>query len=60
MSDLTNSTTRKPPKSWRTCPACYSRATKIFHLNSGKLLCQICDHEYDPPNGMSAPDTTDA
>lgn len=35
--------------SWRTCPACKSRATKIFSLNSGKLQCQVCDHEYEMP-----------
>lgn len=37
--------------SWRTCPACMSRATKIFHLGTGKLECQICDHQYEAPNG---------
>jgi hypothetical protein len=40
---------RRPPKSWRVCPACYGRATKIFSLNTGRLQCQQCDHEYDPP-----------
>lgn len=44
-------TTRKPPKSWRVCPACYGRATKIFSLTTGLYLCQQCDHEYPPPNG---------
>jgi rubredoxin len=41
------------PKRWRSarvCPVCGSRATKIFNLNSGKYKCQICRHEYDPPN----------
>lgn len=36
--------------SWRTCPKCKSRATKIFSLNSGKLKCQICEFEYESPN----------
>ncbi len=36
-------------KSWRVCPECGSRATKLFSVNSGKLECQICNHEYDPP-----------
>ena len=41
-----------PPKkwrSWRVCPNCAGRQTKLFSLNSGKYQCQICDHEYDPP-----------
>jgi hypothetical protein len=33
--------------SWRTCPKCKSRATKIFSINSGKLKCQLCDFEYE-------------
>jgi rubredoxin len=44
--------TRKPPKSWRVCPKCRGRATKLYHLNSGKYQCQQCRHEYDPPNGQ--------
>jgi hypothetical protein len=38
-----------PPKnvtSWRTCPNCGSRATKLFHLNTGLHTCQICEHKY--------------
>lgn len=30
----------------RTCPACLSRATKIFSLDTGKLNCQVCHHRY--------------
>ncbi len=44
-------TTRKPPKSWRTCPHCYGRATKLINLQGGYIICQQCDHEYEPPNG---------
>jgi transcription elongation factor Elf1 len=44
---------RKPKRAttWRTCPNCGSRATKIFSLNAKDkpLLCQICDHRYSPP-----------
>jgi rubredoxin len=45
--DLVN----KPKKvtSWRVCPECGGRHTKIFIANSGKYRCQICKHEYDPP-----------
>ncbi len=39
----------KKPLSWRTCPKCKGRATKIFHLSTGKLECQQCGNEYDPP-----------
>lgn len=35
--------------SWRVCPNCKSRATKIFNLNSGLYRCQECDHQYEPP-----------
>ena len=35
--------------SWRTCPRCMSRATKIFSISTGRLRCQLCDCEYDPP-----------
>jgi ribosomal protein L37AE/L43A len=39
----------KPKKvtSWRTCPECGSRATKILHLSTGQYHCQICDHQYN-------------
>jgi rubredoxin len=33
--------------SWRVCPKCKSRATKLFSLDTGKYQCQICNHEYD-------------
>lgn len=52
QSEPLHQTTNKPPKvwrSWRVCPACSGRATKIFSMSSGKLICQRCDHEYDPP-----------
>lgn len=42
----------KPPKrwtSWRVCPRCGSRATKLFSLNTGMFTCQICENEYSPP-----------
>lgn len=37
-------------RSWRTCPICRSRATKIFSLTDGKLFCQICGHRYETPD----------
>lgn len=40
---------RKRPLSWRTCPECGSRATKMFSLNTGKYTCQVCDCEYENP-----------
>lgn len=45
---------KKPKKvtTWRTCPNCGSRATKIFCVNptNGKAVtCQICNHNYNPP-----------
>ncbi len=43
----------KPPKKWksaRVCPACGSRATKLFHLNSNPPYeCQVCGARYDSP-----------
>lgn len=42
----------RPPKkwtSWRVCPACGGRGTKLLHINTGKYICQQCDHEYDHP-----------
>lgn len=41
--------TKQKPQSWRVCPKCRGRATKIFSLCTGKLLCQQCGHEYEPP-----------
>lgn len=41
-----------PPKrwrSWRVCPTCGSRTTKLFHLSSGKYECQICGCKYNAP-----------
>lgn len=43
--------TRVP--SWRVCPECKGRATRLFDLNSGKYECQQCGHKYDPPNLVS-------
>lgn len=40
------------PKTWtsyKVCPSCSSRATKIFNLNSGLYLCQLCEFEYAAP-----------
>lgn len=41
----------KPKKitSYRTCPNCGSRATKIYHLNDENkpYECQICGFRYD-------------
>jgi ribosomal protein L37AE/L43A len=48
------STKLKKAKSWRTCPNCGSRATKMFHLSTGLLECQICDHQYDPSKEAAA------
>lgn len=42
---------KKPPKSWRVCPECSGRATKIFDLTTGKYTCQQCDHQYASPIG---------
>jgi hypothetical protein len=42
---------RKPKQvtTWRTCPICGGRATKLLNLNTGKYTCQDCRHEYDFP-----------
>lgn len=42
---------KKPKKvtTWRTCPNCGSRATKILSANTGLFTCQICDHTYEAP-----------
>lgn len=41
----------KKHRSWKACPACSSRATKIFSMNTGKYQCQVCRHEYEDPTG---------
>lgn len=43
---------KKPKKvtTWRTCPNCGSRATKIMSANTGKFTCQICNHSYYDPS----------
>jgi hypothetical protein len=44
---------KKPKKwrSWRVCPNCGSKATKIFNLSNADkpLECQVCKHTYNPP-----------
>jgi ribosomal protein L37AE/L43A len=42
---------KKPKRvtTWRTCPNCGSKATKILSANTGMFTCQICDHTYDAP-----------
>ena len=50
---------KKPPKKWtsfRVCPACGNRATKIFNFTSGLYRCQVCEHEYAPPSGKGTKD----
>jgi len=39
----------KRTTTWRTCPDCGSRATKILSANSGKYSCQICGCAYYDP-----------
>lgn len=41
----------KPKKvtSWRVCPECGSRATKLLSLNTGLYTCQVCNHQYPHP-----------
>jgi hypothetical protein len=42
----------KPPKkwkSWRVCPRCGGRQTKLWDLNTGLYCCQICEHQYESP-----------
>jgi hypothetical protein len=45
---------RYKPKTWRTCPKCRSKATKLVSLTgpkmgptTGSIQCQSCNHEYD-------------
>jgi hypothetical protein len=42
---------KKPKRvsTWRTCPNCGSKATKIMSANTGQFTCQICDHKYYEP-----------
>lgn len=42
---------KKPKRwrSWRVCPNCGNRATKMLSINDGKYRCQICNHAYDGP-----------
>lgn len=39
-------------RSWRVCPRCGGRATKIFNLNWGLLECQQCSHFYTGDDPM--------
>jgi hypothetical protein len=51
-----NTVIYKKPKKWtsaKVCPNCSSRATKILSVSKGCYICQICDHEYLPPNFKS-------
>ena len=47
------STKPKKVTSWRTCPECGSRATKILSLNAKDpekpYHCQVCRKDYAPP-----------
>ncbi len=43
--------------SWRVCPYCGSRATKMYSLNNGLYHCQVCDRSYDHP-GAETPTRT--
>jgi len=45
-------TRKKKPLSWRTCPACKSRATKLYSMNTGKYRCQLCGTEYEYPHSL--------
>jgi hypothetical protein len=49
MSNVHTVTAPKKVTSWRTCPKCGSRASKIFSIDTGKYRCQICDHRYEYP-----------
>lgn len=41
----------KKHRSWKVCPMCSSRATKLFCMNTGLYTCQICGQYYrDPTN----------
>lgn len=42
--------------SWRVCPNCGDRSTKLFHLSARDrpYKCQICDHRYNPPKKSRA------
>ena len=46
----------KRHRSWKVCPACSSRATKIFDFNSGRYRCQVCQHHYMDPSDRSLVD----
>jgi transposase-like protein len=37
---------KRLPKSWRVCPYCKGRATKLFNISTRRYLCQQCDREY--------------
>lgn len=39
----------KKKPSWRVCPKCKGRATKIYNVSTGQYKCQQCKHLYAPP-----------
>jgi ribosomal protein L37AE/L43A len=39
----------KRKDTWRICPKCRGRATKMFSLDTGVFHCQQCEHEYEWP-----------
>ena len=53
----------KPKKvtSWRVCPECGGRATKLFNLSADDkpLSCQQCGHHYNPPGMLDGTLTID-
>lgn len=49
----------KKKKSWRVCPKCKGRATKIVNISvSDKppIMCQQCGHHYDFPEATPSPE----
>lgn len=46
----------KRHRSWKVCPACSSRATKMFDFGTGLYRCQVCSHRYSDPAGRSLVD----
>ena len=48
---------QNPPKkttTYRTCPACGDRSTKLLNLNTGLYTCQGCDWKYEFPPEQTA------
>lgn len=48
----------KKVTSWRTCPECGSRATKLMHLSSADpekcFHCQVCNKSYEAPRRIKS------